>query len=49
MSFMCFIIKETFEFIKQKTEDGKYLICLRKLNVLYLNYKEKVEFLKKKL
>ena len=49
MSFMCFIIKETYEFVKQKTQDGKFLISLRKLNALYLNYKEKVDVLKKKL
>ena len=49
MSFLCFVIKETYEFIKQKTEDGAYLICLRRFYLEYMNYKDKVEILKKQL
>ena len=49
MSFMCFIIKEIYDFIKQKAEDGTYLISLRKLNSLSVSYQEKINILKQQI
>lgn len=49
MSFLCFIIKEIYDFVKQKTEDGIYFISLRKLNMLNINYQEKVNILRKQI
>jgi len=49
MSFLCFIIKEIYDFVKQKTEDGTLFMSLRKLNALSNSYQEKLNILKKQI
>jgi hypothetical protein len=49
MSFMCFIYKEIYDYIKQKAEDGSLLIGIRKLYTILNNYQEKVNQLEKRI